>query len=90
VPHLRRLYLRKLACHLYDTLDEDEVIGHLRIFGEVGHERWAVERDQPGFFQMATFNTVMSENPMNSVGCSRMSARSSNGGTSDRPQLPQR
>ena len=26
VPDLRRLYLRKLACHLYYTFDEDEVI----------------------------------------------------------------
>ena len=25
-PDLRRLYLRKLACHLYYTFDDDEVI----------------------------------------------------------------
>ena len=26
VPDLRRLYLRKLSCHLYYTFDKDEVI----------------------------------------------------------------
>ena len=26
VPGLRRLYLRKIACHLYYTFDEHEVI----------------------------------------------------------------
>ena len=26
VPDLRRLYLRKLVCHLYYTFDDDEVI----------------------------------------------------------------
>ena len=25
-PHLRRIYLRKLACHLYYTFDDEEVV----------------------------------------------------------------